>query len=153
MLFRSLDVQSVTYRTVTDQNGAVVSGNLGASYTISPSSSVRLSTGLGMQSARIDAFADTLHWVALDYYHDLPWGFSANVEPAYSWTRYNAPLAAFGTTRADKLWALRLDVLNRRIEYAGFAPRLSIIYAKQASTIALYRYSRLQLQIGLTRQF
>ena len=73
LLNAALDVQSVTYRTVTDQNGAVVSGNLGASYTISPSSSVRLSTGLGMQSARIDAFADTLHWVALDYYHDLPW--------------------------------------------------------------------------------
>jgi hypothetical protein len=46
-----------------------------------------------------------------------------------------------------------LDILNRRIEYGGFAPRLSFIYAKQTSTIALYRYSRFQVQVGLTRQF
>ena len=55
--------------------------------------------------------------------------------------------------QTDKTWAMRVDLLNRRIEYAGFAPRLSLIYVKKASSIALYRYSRFQLQIGLTRQF
>lgn len=149
----AIDVQTVTYRQVPDQNGTVTSGNLEATYTISPSSFVRVSGGEASQSAKVSALADTTRWVTLDYYQDLPWGFSANIEPAFAWTRYNAPLAAFGVTRADNIWAARFDVLNRRIEYGGFAPRLSFIYTRQSSTIALYRYSRMQVQIGLTRQF
>jgi outer membrane protein len=153
LLSTALDLQSVSYRHVTEQNGKLLSGTFAAAYVVSPSSSIRFSTGLGMQTARIDAFASTLHWIALDYYQDLPRGFSANLEPAFGWTRYHAALPAFGVTRSDKTWAIRLDLLNRRIEYGGFAPRLSFIYAKQSSTVPLYRYSRLQVQIGLTREF
>jgi hypothetical protein len=101
----------------------------------------------------VSSLESTTEWVAFDYYQDLGWGFSAGIEPAFSWTQYNAPVAAFGVTRHDNLYAVRLDVLNRRIEYRGFAPRLSFIYANQSSTIALYRYSRFQMQVGLTRQF
>jgi hypothetical protein len=61
--------------------------------------------------------------------------------------------AAFGTTRNDKTWAFRLDLLNRRFEYRGFAPRLSLIYVADQSTIALYRFNRFQAQVGITRQF
>ena len=149
----ALDVQAVSYRLVKEQDGTVISGNLDATYTISPSSLVRLVGGLGFQAAKVSALASTTRWIALDFYQDLPWGFSANIEPAFSWTRYDAPIPAFGVTRDDHLWAARLDLLNRRVEYRGFAPRLSFIYTSQASTISLYRYSRMQVQIGLTRQF
>jgi len=153
LLGSALDVQAVSYRLVTQQNGTVVSGNVDATYTISPSSLVRLVGGIGFQSAKLSALASTTRWIALDFYQDLPWGFSANIEPAFSWTRYDAPLPVFGVAREDHLWAARLDVLNRRIEYRGFAPRLSFIYTSQSSTISLYRYSRAQVQVGLTRQF
>jgi hypothetical protein len=105
------------------------------------------------QEAKLSAYANTTLWVALDYYQDLPFGFSTNFEPAYSATIYNAPLAAFGRTRADHALALRLDVLNRRLEYRGFAPRLSLIYVTEQSSISLYRFSRTQVQVGVTRQF
>ncbi len=149
----AIDVQSVSYRQVSQQDGTVASGNLDATYTISPSSLVRLAGGIGFQTAKLQALANTTRWIALDFYQDLPWGFSANIEPAFSWTRYDAALPAFGVTRDDHLWAARLDLLNRRIEYGGFAPRLSFIYTSQSSTISLYRYSRMQVQVGLTRQF
>jgi outer membrane protein len=149
----NIDVTEVTYRMFPEQDGPVTSGNIEAIYTSSPSSFVRASFGLGAQAAKADALADTTHWLSLDYYRDLPYGFSANLEPAFSWTRYNAPLPAFGVTRADHAWAFRLDVLNRRIEYAGFAPRVSFIYVDQISNVVLYRYSRFQIQLGLTRQF
>jgi tetratricopeptide (TPR) repeat protein len=149
----ALDIQSVSYRLAIDQNGTVGSGYLEASYTITPSSVVHAVVGASSQTAHLSAFADTTHWMALDYYMDLRWGFSVNVEPAFSWIRYHAPLAAFGVTRSDHIWAARLDILNRRIEYSGFAPRLSLIYTNESSTIALYRYSRAQVQLGLTRQF
>jgi hypothetical protein len=79
--------------------------------------------------------------------------FSINLEPAAMSTRYDAPLAAFGVTRSDKSWAMNLDVLNRRIEYGGFTPRVSLVYAERSSAISLYDYRRLRIQFGLTRQF
>ena len=149
----ALDFQALSYRLATDQNGTVTAGSFEASYTVTPSSLLRVSGGIGVQTAKLAALADTISWFALDYYQDLAWGFSANIEPALAWTRYDAPLAAVGITREDHLWAIRLDLLNRRIEYGGFAPRLSLVYTDQASTVSLYRYSRAQIQIGLTRQF
>jgi outer membrane protein len=152
-LATALDLQTVSYRVATFQNGPVFSANMQLSYTLSPSSTVRLSGGIASQEAKLPAFADNTYWLALDYYRDLPWGFSGNFQPAYSWTHYDAALAAFGVIRADRTLALRFDLLNRRIEYGGFAPRLSYIYVSQQSSIALYRFSRNQVQLGLTRQF
>ena len=152
-LTTSFDLQDVTYRVADYQNGLVPSGTIAAGYTISPSSTIQLTLGAAAQMARSPSFADTSVWVALDYYRDLPFGFSTNLEPAFYWSGYDAPLAAFGTTRNDKTWAFRLDLLNRRIEYRGFAPRLSLIYVSEQSTIALYRFGRFQAQIGITRQF
>jgi tetratricopeptide (TPR) repeat protein len=149
----AVDFQAVTYRRITEQNGSFFGGSADVLYTISPSSLVRLSGGIATLTAKVSSLADTTGWIAFDYYQDLALGFTAGIEPAFSWTQYNAPLSAFGVAREDKLWAVRLDVLNRRIEYRGFAPRLSLIYAEQSSTIALYRYSRMQVQVGLTRQF
>jgi outer membrane protein len=148
-----LNAQAVTYETSAGYDGPVTSADLQFAYTITPSSVVRFTTGIGEQKTEIAAFANTTHWVAVNYYRDLPFGFSAALEPAFLWTNFNAPLAAFGVTRKDSTWAIKLDLLNRRLEYRGFAPRLSFIYVNQASNIELYRYSRSQIQLGLTRQF
>jgi outer membrane protein len=152
-LTTSLDLETVTYRVADYLNGLVPSGNLALGYTISPSSTIQLTVGAAAQMANAPSFADTSFLIALDYYRDLPFGFSANLEPAFSWSGYDAPLPAFATTRMDKSWAFRIDLLNRRLEYRGFAPRLSLIYATEQSSISLYRSSRMQAQIGITRQF
>lgn len=149
----TLDGQSVSFRPVHDQNGPIYAANGEIAYTISPSRIVRLSSGMAAQEAQLSAYANDTYWAALDYYQDLPFGFSANLEPAWYTASYHAPLAAFGATRVDRTWAFRLDLLNRRIEYAGFAPRISYIHAQSDSSIALYRYTRDQVQFGVTRQF
>jgi hypothetical protein len=148
-----LNAQSVTYETASGYDGPVTSADLTLGYTITPSSVVRFTAGIGEQNAELGALANTTHWIAVNYYRDLPFGFSAGLEPAFLWTNFNAPLTAFGVTRDDTTWAIRLDLLNRRLEFRGFAPRLSFIYVNQASNIELYRYSRSQIQLGLTRQF
>jgi hypothetical protein len=152
-LTTSFDLQMVNYRVANYLNGLVPSGNLALGYTISPSSTIQLTVGVAAQMANSPSFAETSFWIALDYYRDLPFGFSANVESAFSWSGYDAPLPAFGTTRADKTWAFRIDLLNRRLEYRGFAPRLSLIYVVEQSTTELYRFSRFQAHVGITRQF
>ena len=149
----TLEGQSLSFRPVSDQDGPLYAANGEIAYTLSPSRILRLSGGVASQRARLGAYANTTYWAALDYYQDWPFGFSTNLEPAYSMVGYDAPLAAFGTTRADHTLALRLDVLNRRLEYRGFAPRVSLIYVTEGSSISLYRFSRTQVQFGVTRQF
>jgi hypothetical protein len=148
-----LNAQAVTYKTAAGYDGPVMSADLQLGYTITPSSVVRVTAGIAEQRAEVTALANTTHWIAVNYYRDLPFGFTVGLEPAFLWTEHNAPLAAFGVTRSDSTWAIKLDLLNRRLEYRGFAPRLSLIYVNQASNIELYRYSRSQIQLGLTRQF
>ena len=148
-----VNAQSVTYETAAGYDGPVISADMQLGYTITPSSVVRITAGLGAQRAEISALANTSQWVAVNYYRDLPFGFSAALEPAVLWTTFNAPLAAFGVARSDMTWAMRLDLLNRRLEYRGFAPRLSFIYVNQSSNIELFSYSRSQIQLGLTRRF
>ena len=149
----NVEGQSVWYRPVHDQNGPIYAASAELAYTITPSSIVRFSGGVAAQQAQLSAYANDTYWATVDYYQDLPFGFSANLEPAYSSVGFHAPLSAFGATRADHVWAVRLDLLNRRLEYRGFAPRISFIHAHLDSTIALYRYTRDQVQFGVTRQF
>lgn len=149
----TIDGQANSFRPIHDQNGPVYAANGEIAYTFTPSRILRLSGGMAVQQARLTAYADTTYWVALDYYQDFPFGFSANVEPAVSTIAYNAPVAAFGVSRSDYSWAVRLDLLNRRLEYRGFAPRISYIHSQDHSNIALYHYVRDQVQFGVTGQF
>ena len=149
----TFDGQADSFRPIHDQNGPIYAANGEIAYTISPSQILRLSGGWAAQQARLAAYANTTTWLALDYYQDLPFGFSTNIEPAYSTASYNAPLAAFGASRLDHVWAVRADLLNRRLEYRGFAPRISYIHSQADSSIPLYRYSRDQVQFGVTGQF
>lgn len=149
----TLDGQEDSFRPIHDQDGPIYDASGEVAYTFSPSRTIRVSGGIAVQQARLAAYADTTYWLALDYYQDFPFGFSANLEPAVSTISYDAPLAAFGTPRNDSSWAVRLDILNRRLEYRGFAPRISYIHSQDVSNIALYRYSRDQVQFGVTGQF
>lgn len=149
----TLDGQADSFRPIHDQDGPIYDASGEIAYTFTPSRTIRLSGGIAVQQARLAAYADTTYWLALDYYQDFPLGFSANLEPAVSTISYDAPLAAFGTARNDYSWAVRLDILNRRLEYRGFAPRISYIHSQDVSNIALYRYSRDQVQFGVTGQF
>lgn len=149
----NLDGQADSFRPIHDQDGPIYDASGEIAYTFTPSRTIRLSGGIAVQQARLAAYADTTYWLALDYYQDFPFGFSANLEPAVSTISYDGPLAAFGAARNDYSWAVRLDILNRRLEYRGFAPRISYIHSQNASNIVLYRYSRDQVQFGVTGQF
>jgi len=149
----SFDAQGAWYRTQPDQNGLILSANFRINYTLSPSSTVHLAGGLGARDAEIDAYSSSTKWIGAGFYRDLPWGFSFYIEPNATFIRYHAPLAGFGETRRDRVLSVRTEILNRRIDYAGFTPKFSFVYADQKSTIPLYDYDRSQFSVALTRQF
>ncbi|MES2253999.1 MAG: surface lipoprotein assembly modifier [Pseudomonadota bacterium] len=149
----SVGVQAVTDRFTPEQSGALTTTQAQAAYVLSPSSLVQLQIGFNRQDARIAAYSYSGIWTSLAYQRDLPFGFSASVQPAWFVTRYDEALPAFGRKRADDALMLNVSLLNRRFEYHGFTPRFSYTFTDQHSNLALYSYTRHQFQIGLTSQF
>lgn len=149
----SLGAQSVSDNFTPEQSGLLLTTQAEGTYVLSPSSLVQLQAGFNRQNAKIDPYSYSGVWAGVAYQRDLPFGFSASIQPAWFVTRYDAALPAFGKTRADDALMLNMTILNRRFEYHGFTPRFSYTFTDQRSNIALYSYTRHQFQIGLTTQF
>lgn len=149
----SVGGQAVSNAIVHEQSGPFYSSSVQATYVLSPSSLVQALAGLNRQEAGISAYAYGSVWIGACYQQDLPMGFSAGVQPAFYSTHYDSALPAFGRTRADNATVLSATLLNRRLDYRGFTPRLSWIFTDQHSNIPLFAYTRSQIQIGLTRVF
>lgn len=145
--------QQVTNEFIPDQSGPLLSGQVGGTYVLSPSSLFQLQFGLNRQDAKIVPYSYTGVWFGGGYQQDLPFGFSAGFQPAFFLTRYDEALPAFGKTREDDTVMLAFTVLNRRFDYHGFTPRFSYVFTDQHSNIPLYSFTRNQFQIGLTSLF
>jgi hypothetical protein len=149
----SLSEQSLFFRTNPAQNGPLFSAQSQLSYVLSPSSLFQAQIGFNRQDAEVQPYSYSAWWIGGGYSQDLPFGFSAGFQPSYYFTDYDAPLAGFGVTRSDRTLMLNLSLLNRRFEYHGFTPKFSVSFTDQQSNIPLYRYTRTQLQLGITSQF
>lgn len=148
----SLGGQYLDYSIIPQQSGPLYSAQAQIGYAISPSSAVQFLTGYNRQYAN-PAFAYSGYWFGAAYQQDLPFGFSVNLRPSFFITKFEGPYAGFGVTRSDQLVMLGLDILNRRFQYFGVTPRLTYTYTDQISNVPLFKYSRSQVTVGLTRQF
>lgn len=146
-------VQQIDYSAMPEQGGPAVSASFSVLHTLSPISLVTAGLAITRQGAQVKALSSTAAEVRLAYQRDLPGGFQASIEPSYARIAYDAALPAFGVVRTDRQWTLQATLLNRRIEYRGFTPRLLYAHTHNASRIALYAYDRDRFEVGLTRDF
>ncbi|MEO8894627.1 MAG: surface lipoprotein assembly modifier, partial [Rhizomicrobium sp.] len=149
----SVGAQDVRDHLIPQQNGPLYSAQAQAIYVLSPSRLIQLQGGFNRQEAQIAPYSYSGIWFGAGYQQDLSLGFSAGFQPSYYITHYDAALAAFGVTRNDNAVMLSFSLLNRRLDYHGFTPRLSYVFTDQHSNIPLYSYTRSQIQLGLTSLF
>jgi len=149
----SLGGQSVTNAFIPEQSGPLWTAQVQAAYVLSPSSLLQLQLGFNRQEARVAPYSYSAVWFGGGYSQDLPFGFSAGLQPSYFITRYDATLPAFGQARSDNAVMLAFTLLNRRFDYHGFTPRFSYVFTEQHSNIPIYSFTRSQFQIGLTSLF
>jgi tetratricopeptide (TPR) repeat protein len=149
----SIGAQQVTYRPPAGQGGPAVSSSAGAFYTLSPSSVISGGVSVSRQDAALSVYSYTATQLQVGYFRDLPGGISASIQPSIAHIDYDSAQAGFGAPRRDRQWQVRLSLLDRRIDIAGFTPKLTYTHTDNASDIGLYRYRRDQGQIGFTRSF
>ena len=82
---------------------------------------------------------------------DLGWGHAFG-DVSYTKTHGLEDIALFGKTRDDDRVDLSAGFVARR-RGSGFAPLARLSYTRSWSNIALYDYSRVRLDLGLTRDF
>jgi hypothetical protein len=149
----SAGAQMIRFAALPEQDGVAASGSLGGFYAPDPLSLARASIAVTRQTAKTRAYAYTAEQLILGYDRDLPGGLSVSLEPSVAHSRYDAPLAAFGKVRADWQWTAQVTLLDRRIDVAGFTPRLLYAFTRNESDIPLYSYQRNRFEIGVTRVF
>lgn len=148
-----LTAHKVRYTDYPLQDGRVWSVWGGAVRALTPASSVNARIGISRKTARTPELASRSGWVAAGYYRDLPGGFSVYVEPSFGISRYDAADPFFGERRKDRLLELQLALLNRRIVFTRFTPRVALTFARRNSTVDLYDFSQRRLEVGLTSSF
>ncbi|HEY7900932.1 MAG TPA: surface lipoprotein assembly modifier [Caulobacteraceae bacterium] len=132
-------------------SGGAVSAN--AFFTPTTSSIVRAALTLGVQNARIPAYASHLQQLGLSYTREFKGGLTVGIAPTYSHIAYQGRLAAFDATRLDNQVSVQITLLDRRIDWNGFTPEIVYTYIHNDSTLPLYRFHRNLGQIGITRAF
>jgi tetratricopeptide (TPR) repeat protein len=71
----------------------------------------------------------------------------------YSHLRFDAADPFFAVARDDEEWRAELSLMNRKLQYRGFAPRLTLGWVDHASNIPIYAFERAYVRMGVTREF
>jgi len=135
------------------QSGPGHTYGLSAFYTPTPASIVRASTSFGVQDAQIPAYANHSQQFGLSYSREFNGGLTVALAPSYTRIGYDAALAAFPDIRLDHQISGQVSLLDRKIDWSGFTPRLVYTYTRNASTIPLYAFHRNRVELGFTRAF
>src|SRR6185503_8170009 len=108
---------------VPPQGGPLWTAQTQVTYILSPSSLFQLQLGVNRQEAQTAAYSYSGVWFGGGYSQDLPFGFSAGIQPSVVFTRYDGMLPAFGQSRSDDAFIIAFTLLHRRFDYHGFTPR------------------------------
>ena len=89
----------------------------------------------------------------LRYVQEWSGGWIGALFVRYSQLRFNAPDPFFGVTRADTELRYEVSVTSRRLQYRGFAPRITLGWMEHRSNIPIYAFDRGYVRLGVTKEF
>ncbi|MGH7090377.1 MAG: surface lipoprotein assembly modifier [Stellaceae bacterium] len=152
-LYSSLEGLSDSYHSQKYYNGYNLDQQNFLTYYFSPHALVRLIGGVGYQSAAIDAF-EYWYWnTGFGVQFEFPWGITAYFEPDARFSYYSGIDPFFGIRREDRLYSARFSVYKRDWNIFGFSPVATVLYSRNVTNDPIYRFHRLQFQLGFTKQF
>lgn len=122
-------------------------------YVPSPSQRWEFGAGVTRYRTREAAYAYTQPGVTARFMQEWAGGWITGVRLQALHAAFDAPDPFFGKAREDRELRLEFDVLNRKLKWWSFSPRLMVGYARRDSNLPLYDYKRAYVRIGLTREF
>ena len=113
----------------------------------------QVTAGAGLTRAAESAYSNTSVLLSPILSRDFAGGWSGYVTLLAQYTGFDQPDPLFAITRRDTLLQAEVGGNRRDWSWRGFSPRLAVRATWSTSTIALYEFQRVQLLLGVTRQF
>lgn len=124
-----------------------------AMYVPQPALRWELGASVTRYKAREAAYTYTQPSVTARLVREWQGGWITGVRAQALVADFDAPDPFFGEARHDRETRVEFDLLNRKLKWWSFSPRLLVGYARRDSNLALYDYRRAYGRIGLTREF
>ncbi|HEX7952593.1 MAG TPA: surface lipoprotein assembly modifier, partial [Burkholderiales bacterium] len=104
-------------------------------------------------TAREQAYAFERPALMLRYLREWQGGWISSLSWQGAHFHFGGVDPFFGSVRTDRENLAEFGIVNRRLSYKGFSPRLTLGYADRRSNIELYSYHRAYLRVGLVSEF
>lgn len=144
----------IAYPQNPQQSGIGQTYGVTVFYTPTPASIVRGTASFGVQQAQNAGYANHSQQFGISYNREFDGGLTLSLAPGYTRIAYAAPLLGLSNAaRRDHQWSGQVALLDRKIDWSGFTPRLVYTYTRNDSSIALYKFHRNRVEFGFTRAF
>ena len=135
-------------------DGHTFSADLGLAHALGRATQVRADTAFRREILDDDAYSWREYILGVSVNRELPRGFVVGGGPLYRWREYDAPLPVFSSeARRDRTLGGRITVSNRRIDWFGFSPQITLRHERRHSNLDLYDYKRTVGEFSLVRTF
>lgn len=148
----SMAWQDKRYKDNSPRNSDALTFNSSIRYSLDESSHLSLGGYVGEEKAGIDIASNRSHGIGIDYFKAFDKHLSLHVSPAYSHTDYDGIEAAFQKGREDTRYDFSAS-LNYLIAPWNANLTLSFTASYNRSSIEMYRYTRRQTMVSLTKNF
>jgi hypothetical protein len=148
-----LEGLSDSYHTQQFYNGYNLDQGNYLTYYFNSRTLFRLIGGVGYQSATTDAFEYWYWHAGFGVQFEFPWGITAYAQPDVRYSIYSGIDPFFGIRRSDRLYTGKLSAYKRDWNLWGFSPVATVLYSRNVTNDPLYRFHRVQFQLGVTKQF
>ena len=152
-LFGSLRFTALEYDDAPTSTGQGVFLESGVNFALSPTVTLVGALRHGIYDAEENFASYSIPGLRAGVGVSFKGGWQTYFEGQYELQRYSERLLFQDSLRKDREFALRANIVNSRINYAGFAPRVSCTWRKTASTIDIYDAETTECALNFTRGF
>jgi len=149
----SADADAVRHDRFPDRDGWRFGVRPNLYRALGDHTSLQVALDLGAANARARRHANRTAGVRIALHHAFGNGLNVAPEVSLRRQRYGAPDPLFGKTRIDTNASLSVNVLHRRLRYAGFAPYIGYSFEVNRSTLPLHTYRNHAAVLGISRSF
>lgn len=148
-----LGYKTYTYANLPYLDGSMQYLNVTGIYVSQPTQRIDVSAGVSKYNAEEDAYTYTQPSLSIRFMQEWQGGWLTGVRLQGLVADYSAQDPFFGEKRHDKEARLEFDVLNRKLKFWSFSPRLLIGYVERDSNLDLYSYQRFYARLGVSTEF
>ena len=134
------------------QDGWIYDGSLSIERAISQRVGVSVTLSANRQTARDPGYATTSGGITFLGWRDIGWS-TLYANAAFRHLDSDARLFLYSKSRSDDFFRVSAGAAFRKLSVAGLAPVVRLAWERNRSTVGIYDYRRLSVEVGVTRAF